>query len=118
MASLTLSYGLVLIIWGAVTSIGSESVTSWIPAFIGLPIFIAGVCCIKFPAAKKAWMHVAVVFGLLAFLGGMRFFMGFSSEEGAFGNPQAAISQLVLFITGGLYTYKCIRSFRDARKGS
>jgi hypothetical protein len=118
MASLTLSYGLLLIIWGAVSSIDSESMTSWIPAFIGAPIFIAGFCCHKFPAAKKIWMHVAVVFGLFAFLGGFRFFAGFGSEEGLFGNPKAAISQLMLLITGGLYTFKCVCSFREARKDS
>ena len=116
MASLTLAYGLLLIIWGTVSSIGSESITSWVPAFIGVPIFIAGCCCLKFPAAKKIWMHVAVVFGLLAFLGGFRFFTGFSSEEGLFGNPKAAISQLMLLITGGFYTFKCVCSFREARK--
>ena len=118
MTFLTLSYGLLLIIWGAVSSIGSESMTSWIPAFIGAPIFIAGCCCLKFPAAKKIWMHVAVVFGVLAFLGGFRFFAGLGSEEGLFGNPTAAISQLMLLITGGFYTLKCICSFRAARKES
>ena len=37
MPNLTTAYGVFLVMWGAVFSIGSESVTSWIPSFMGAP---------------------------------------------------------------------------------
>ena len=112
----TIGYGSFLIIWGIVFSIGSDSVTSLIPSFIGIPIFISGVLALKTPAKRKLWMHIAVFFGLLAFLGGFRFFKGLGSPDGLFGNAKAAGSQLMLLITGGIYTAACVKSFIDARK--
>lgn len=116
MPRLTLIYGAFLVIWGAVFSIGSASITSWIPAFMGAPILISGLAAEKFSAKRKLWMHIAVVFGLLCCIGGTRFFSGFGKEAGPFANPKAASSQLMLFVTGGLYTMACIRSFIWARK--
>ena len=116
MPRLTLGYGLFLILWGAGFSIGSESITSWIPSFMGLPILIAGLAAEKFPAKRKLWMHVAVIFGLLCCIGGTRFFSGLGNEAGPFANPKAASSQLMLFVTGGLFTLACIKSFIWARQ--
>jgi len=116
--TMTVAYGLLLVAWGAVFSIGSESMTSWIPSFIGLPILLMGVLAKKAPAKKKVWMHIAVFFGLAAFLGGFRFFAAMGSEAGLFGTPKAAASQLMLLITGGIYTLSCVRSFIAARKAS
>ena len=116
MPRLTLIYGIFLVLWGAAFSIGSESITSWIPSFMGLPILIAGLAAEKFPAKRKLWMHVAVIFGLLCSIGGTRFFSGLGNEAGPFSNPKAASSQLMLFVTGGLFTLACIRSFIWARR--
>lgn len=116
MAKLTLWYGLFLMVWGMAFSVDSDSVTSWIPAMIGAPIAFAGLMSLWKPARKKAWMHVAVLFGLFAFLGGFRFFSGMGSDAGLFGNVKAASSQLMLLVTGGLYTGLCVRSFIAARR--
>lgn len=115
-SNVTIAYGVFLIIWGALFSIGSKSFTSWIPSMMGLPILLSGVLARIKPAKRKVWIHVAVVFGLLAFLGGFRFFKGMGSEAGLFGKPRAAASQLMLLVTGGIYTLTCIRSFIWARK--
>ena len=115
---MTIGYGLLLIGWGALFSIGSKSFTSWIPAFMGIPILTAGLLSAKLPARRKLIMHIAVVFGLLAFLGGFRFFSGFGSEGGLFAKPKAASSQLMLLITGGIYTLACVKSFIWARKNA
>lgn len=117
-ADLTIRYGIFLIAWAAAVSIGagSKSITSWIPAMMGAPIFIAGLLAKAKPAQKKIWMHVAVVFGLLAFLGGLDFFRGFASEAGPFANPAAGASKLMLGITGGVFTFACVKSFIWARK--
>ena len=116
MPVLTIAYGLMLVLWGALFSIGSESFTSWIPSIMGAPILISGFLARSFPAKRKVWMHVAVTFGLLCCLGGMRFFSGFGHEDGPFANPKAGASQLMLFVTGGIYTFLCVRSFIWARK--
>ena len=118
MVKLTIGYGLLLIVWAGLFSIGSKSFTSWIPSFIGLPILLAGVLTHKLPSKRKLFMHVAVVFGLLAFLGGFRFFSGLSSDAGLFAKPKAASSQLMLLVTGGVYTVACVRSFIWARKNA
>ena len=115
---LTMGYGLLLIAWGASFSVGSDSITSWIPAFVGLPIFVSGLLCVLSPNKKKIWIHIAVSFGLLAFLGGFRFFAALGSEAGLFGSPKAAASQLMLLVTGGVYTWVCVRSFIAARKNA
>ena len=115
---LTMGYGLLLIAWGASFSVGSDSITSWIPAFVGLPIFVSGLLCVLRPNKKKIWIHIAVSFGLLAFLGGFRFFAALGSEAGLFGSPKAAASQLMLLVTGGVYTWVCVRSFIAARKNT
>ena len=116
MPTMTIGYGLLLVIWAAAFSIGSKSMPSWIPAMIGAPILLSGILARIAPAKRKIWMHIAVLFGLLAFLGGFRFFAAMGSEAGLFGKPKAAASQLMLLITGGIYTISCVRSFIWARK--
>ena len=114
--NITLFYGVFLVVWGGGFSLGSLSWTSWIPSFLGVPILISGLLTKFFPAKRKIWMHVAVLFGLFAFLGGFRFFAAMGSEAGLFGKPKAAASQLMLIVTGGLYTFACVKSFIWARK--
>ena len=41
---------------------------------LGVPILVMGVLCIALPARRKVWMHIAVLFGLVACLGGLDFF--------------------------------------------
>ena len=98
---LSLYYGVFLIIWGVVLSFlsGSDSFTSYIPAFIGIPILIFSYLSIKFVNKKKLFMHIVVLFGLFAFLGGLdlarSIVMGF-----AFKNFWADLSKAMLAITG------------------
>ena len=76
MPNLTLGYGIFLIVWGVAVSILSESnsFTSYVPSFLGVPIAVSGWMAKSNPERRKDWMHVAVVFGLLCALGGTRFF--------------------------------------------
>ena len=60
-------------------------------------------------------MHIVVLFGLIAFLGGLDFFRSIINGT-AFQNIWADISRLILLTTGGYFVYKCIRSFIFARK--
>ena len=112
-------YGSFLIFWGLLVSFisGSNSLTSFIPSFIGLPILIFSNLSIKFTSKKKIFMHIVVLFGLIAFLGGLDFFRSIISET-VFQNIWADISKLILLTTGGYFVYQCIRSFIFARKNN
>ena len=112
-------YGTFLIVWGVFVSFasGSSSFTSFIPSLIGLPILIFSSLSIKFTGKKKLFMHFVVLFGLIAFLGGLDFFRSILSGT-VFQNIWADISKLILLTTGGYFVYQCIRSFIFARKNN
>ncbi len=111
--SLTIFYGILLVIWGVLISYLSESdsITSFFPSMLGVPILLSGLLASKFPNKKKVWMHIAVTFGLLCAVGGTRFFMKMSD-----GLNYATISMLMLFLSGSIYTLICVKSFIHARK--
>ena len=57
-------------------------------------------------------MHIAVVFGLLTFLGGLMGVKGVVSNDFS----ASTVAQLLMIVMGGVYTFACIRSFTHARK--
>lgn len=109
---LTTLYGLFMVIWGISISLisGSSSITSMIPAFIGVPLAFIGFLSMIKPTFRKALMHIAVVIGIFAFLGGLDFF------RGMFTNYYAGLSKLMLLITGFVYIYLCVQSFMFVRR--
>ena len=109
---LTILYGLFMVIWGISISLisGSSSITSMIPAFIGVPLAFIGFISMIKPTFRKALMHIAVVIGIIAFLGGLDFF------RGMFNNYYAGLSKLMLLITGFVYVYFCVQSFIFVRR--
>ncbi|MBR96578.1 MAG: hypothetical protein CMA81_07180 [Euryarchaeota archaeon] len=115
MPRITIGFGTFLIAWGVIVSIMSKSnsITSFFPSLLGLPILVSGIMAQKTPEKRKFWMHIAVVFGLLCALGGTRFFMVMSD-----GITYASGSMLMLFVTGSIYTFFCVQSFRFARINS
>ena len=112
-------YGSFLIFWGVFVSFisGSDSLTSFIPSFIGLPILIFSNLSIKFSNKKKLFMHIVVFFGLIAFLGGLDFLRSILGGT-LFQNVWVDISKLILLTTGGYFVYQCIRSFIFVRKNN
>ena len=115
--SLSVFYGIFLIGWGVVISLisGSSSLTSYIPSFIGLPLFIFSYLAIKFPSKKKLFMHIVVIFGLIICLGGLDFIR--TSISGyAFENFWADTSKIMMLLTGLYFLIQCLRSFIFARK--
>ncbi len=109
---LTTLYGLFMVLWGISISLisGSSSITSMIPAFIGVPLAFIGFISMIKPTFRKALMHIAVVIGIIAFLGGLDFF------RGMFNNYYAGLSKLMLLITGFVYVYFCVQSFIFVRR--
>ena len=115
--NLSIIYGLFLITWGVLISFisGSNSLTSYIPSFLGVPILIFSYLSIKFISKKKMFMHLVVFFGLIVFLGGLDFIRTLITGN-LFENYWADLSKLVMLITGLFFTIQCIRSFIHARK--
>ena len=109
---ITLIYGLFMVIWAFSISIIAESssITSLVPAFIGFPLVLIGFISMIKPTFRKALMHIAVLIGIIAFLGGLDFF------RGMFNNYYAGLSKLMLLITGFVYVYFCVQSFLFVRR--
>ena len=117
MEKFSIFYGFFLIFWGMIVSFISESdsFTSYIPSFLGIPILIFSYLSIKFITKKKMFMHIVVLFGLIIFIGGLDFIRSIITGV-VFENFWADISKLMMLITGFTFTYQCIRSFIHSRK--
>ncbi len=115
--NLSILYGLFLIIWGIIISLLSESnsFTSYIPSFLGIPILIFAYSSIKFSSKKKLFMHIVVFFGLIIFLGGLDIIRSITSGN-FFENYWADLSKLMMLLTGTIFLIQCIKSFIHARK--
>ena len=114
-------YGGSLVVWSALISYvsSSQSFTSWIPAFLGIPILILGLISIIYPKMQKLCMHVVVLLGLLCFLGGLDLVRNFWSSlayAAPFPNSFVWSSKLMLLISGFVFCYLCIKSFLHIRK--
>jgi len=101
--------------WGVAAYVISDmaSFTALIPTIMGTPIAVMGSAAAQMPSRRKLFMHIAVVFGLLCALGGLRLPM-ILMEGGS--SSILIISHALLLVLGGVYTYACVQSFRWARK--
>ena len=112
---ISIFYGIFLIIFGIFISLlsNSNSLTSYIPTFFGIPIFTLGYISTRYPEKKKLFMHIIVLIGFIIFLGGLDFLRGYPNF---FENFWADISKLSLLISGLIFTYINIQSFIFIRK--
>ena len=112
---ISIFYGIFLIIFGIFISLVSDSnsLTSYIPTFFGIPIFAFGYLTMRYPEKKKLFMHIIVLIGLIIFLGGLDFFRSYPNF---FENLWADISKIMMLLTGLYFLIQCIRSFVFARK--
>ena len=118
--TISVLYGAILVIFAVFISSASESksVTSYIPAILGAPIFIFGLLSLLRPAKIKLFMHIGASFGLLVFLGGLSVlgsvFSGTFIEDNTL--SYANFSRLFMSITGAVYLAIGVQSFIFARK--
>ena len=110
--------GLFLVVWACAVSVlgNSQSMTSWIPAFLGGPISILGYLALSRPDHRKLWMHLVAASAALTLLGGLDFFRPIFTGQNPLSNPWAGLSKLMLFCVGGFLLTSCVRSFVWARK--
>ena len=115
MERISVVYGLCLIAWGVIISFisQSDSMTSYIPSFLGLPILLFGYLTLKFPEKKKIFMHIVVLLGIIIFLGGLDILRNLSTLFDSF---WADLSKLMLLVTGFTFSYWNIKSFIFVRK--
>ena len=116
MESISIIYGIFLIIWGLTVNYfsSSSSITSFIPTFLGLPVLFFATLALTYPTKKKLLMHIVVLFGILIAIGGFDVL-----RSAASGNLLvlfwADLSKLMMLLTGSFFTFLCIQSFRFAR---
>ena len=121
MAKTTIIVGILLIAVGVASYVasGGASFTALIPSFIGLPIFALGLVALNEMRRKHA-MHGAIVFGLLGFLGSLRFaskwpalLSGQSTEPSS--APWAGLAMAIICL---VFIVLCVKSFIAARKAT
>jgi hypothetical protein len=115
-APVTIGIGLLLIALGlgAYFGTGQEHATALIPAYFGAPLLLLGLVALNAKLRKHA-MHVAVIVGLLGFLGALyslrRFSEAFEPEK-----VTATVVKLAMAILCALFVALCVRSFIAARR--
>ena len=115
---ITCAIGLAMTIWGGFVTIisDSQSLTSLIPSAIGLPMLLVGYLSIKYEQRKSFFMHIAVVLGLVMFIGGLDIVRTLMGNGNTFKNFWADLSKLFLLLFGGFHIYLCVMSFRHIRQ--
>ena len=122
MAKVTIAFGIVLILLGAVGffATGSTHPTALIPAYWGVALTICGVIA-NSPSEKRRMlvMHIAVTVGLLGFLGSgvMAIIETVKAHGGPLAHPAAVESQAAMAVICLVYVGLCVRSFIAARRG-
>ena len=114
---LCLFYGVFLVFWGIIITFisGSNSITSYIPSILGFPILFFSLLSKIFTAKQKLFMHIVVFFIALIFIGGLDFLRSFVGQSGM-GSVWASSSKFMMLVSGGIFIYLCIMSFRYARQ--
>ena len=109
-------YGLFLIFFGFLVSFisKSESMTSYIPSFFGIPILLFSFLAIKLGHKKKLFMHIVVLFGLLILFGGLDFLRSLINGN-VFQNFWPDFSKFIMLISSIFFNIQCIKSFLHSR---
>ena len=119
MAHTTIVFGIILVVLGVVSYVGTGavSVTALIPAFFG------GVLCLlgwiaRNDRYRKHALHVAVIVGVVGFLGAAPGLAGLIRllTGGVVERPAAVISQSIMAVVTAAFVALCVKSFVDARR--
>ena len=110
---ISIIYGILLIVFAVFVSAasGSRSLTSYIPAMLGLPILFFGLVAFAAPSKQKLVMHLNVVIGLIVFLSVLSVIGSLASGTLLTSSFWANLSRLFLIISEALYLTFCVKSF-------
>ena len=122
MAKVTMIFGLLLVLLGVVSYIGTGSAhpTALIPTWFGIALGIGGFLAIS-PSEKrrKLFMHINVTIGLVGLLGALgKALSGYGSARSAGIDPdmKAIGAQAVMAFLLLNYVFLCVRSFIEVRR--
>jgi hypothetical protein len=115
---ITVVFGVLLTglgLWGRFgTEGGQNSITSLIPAFVGVPLIGLGLLALKESLLKHA-MHAAAALGLLGFLAAGGRLVGKLASDGQV-QGAAGVSTAVMTALCGVFVALCVNSFIQARR--
>ena len=112
MAKLSFILGTALVLIGVLSYVisGFYSATALIPSFLGLPIAVCGKLTLKKPEKAMIFMHIAVLFAALLFLGSASRIPTLE-EFGSIKSVSIWLSAILSFILLGAF----VQSFLKAR---
>lgn len=119
MVALTLAVGSLLTATGVVAWIvtSMSSITSLIPAFVGVLMLIAALIARRGEAVRRHAMHASMAVALLGALGSLMNVAKVGSLlDGTAERPAAIVVSLIMFVALVVYLAFGIRSFVQARK--
>jgi len=119
LANTTIGFGVVLILLGLGGYAGSGMLhpTALIPAAFGLLLVVFGVLA-RDDKRRKMAMHIAVVVGLLGFLGTVSGLASLPAvlSGGPVDRPMAVVAKSIMAVLMAVYVALCVRSFINARR--
>jgi fluoride ion exporter CrcB/FEX len=119
LATTTIAFGVVLIALGLGGYFGTDrvSLTALIPAAFGVLLVVFGALA-RDEKRRKMAMHIAVVVGLLGFLGTVSGLIELPTliSGGTVARPAAVISKSIMAALMAVYVAMCVKSFIDARR--
>ncbi len=89
---------------------GHQSMTAWIPAFLGVPLIVLGLLAFK-ESLLKHTMHLAAVLGLFGLIAAASRLAIKGRVEG-----RAGISQAIMTVLCAIFLALCVNSFIQARR--
>jgi uncharacterized membrane protein len=119
MPQIAVVFGLLLCLVGVgfYAGTGAASVTALIPAFIGLPLVVAGLLARR-EARRRHAMHAAALLGTLGLLGSLRGAARLPAllGGGEVARPAAVAAQSITAALCLVFVALCVRSFVNARR--
>ena len=112
MAQKSIATGAALIVLGVVVSIASDSssVTSLLPAILGVVFIVLGLVARAKPDIAHHLMHGAAALAVLAVLGSI------GSALGRGSTGWALFAQMATAVIAGVFLWQAVQSFRSVRQ--
>jgi hypothetical protein len=121
MTTMTMLFGLLMVLYGVINYLTADaanpSITALIPSFIGAPITLLGLVAALKDNLRKHAMHLAVVIAMIGALGGLGMgvldLIKLGQDKPV--NERAMTAKLAMGIACAVFIGVCVRSFIEAR---